>query len=242
MNKIFVITGGTSGIGKQLVKEYSKLNKVFVLSKDEKKINKMQNELNSNNVIFIKCDLNDKNDIENSFRYIGQETDHIDVLINNAAYDSMCDIEKYDYDIFSKIISTNLIGKVFCIKSSICLLKKSKYPVIINIASRLAIKPMKNSSAYCCAASGIVMLTKCAALELEKYSIRVNCISPSLIKTPLSLKSYTTKTIEKTKNISTRKRLCEINDIYNTIEFLISKKSDFINGENINVSGGILLK
>lgn len=242
MSKIIVITGGTSGIGKQLAKEYSHSNMVFVLAKNREKIMQTKKEINSKNIFFIECDLNNEKDIQKSFNYIKQKTNHIDVLINNAAYDNMSSIENYSYEEFSKIVSTNLIGKMLCIKYSVNLLKFSDYPSIINIASRLAFKPMMNSSAYCCAAAGIIMLTKCAALELEKYSIRVNSISPSLTKTPLAIKSYTKDVINDTEKKSTRKRLCEINDIYNLIEFLISKESDFINGENINLNGGILLK
>ena len=121
-------------------------------------------------------------------------------------------------------------------------MKKGSYPSIINISSRLATKPMDRSSAYCCSAAAIVMLTKCLALELENYSIRVNCVSPSLTITPLTLKSYSDYEIGEVKEKSTRKRLCEPKDIYNLIVFLISEKSDYINGENIGINGGILLK
>lgn len=243
MAKVIVITGGTSGIGRDLVKKFSKKdNLIFVLSKSKKNIEISKKEINSNNVVFIRCDLLKEDEIIKSFKYIKSRTNHIDLLINNAAYDYMSSIEEYEYEIFSKIINTNLLGKVFCLKNAIKLLKESNYPCVINIASRLATKPMNDSSAYCSTAAAIVMFTKCAALELERYSIRVNCISPSLTITPLSLKSYTQEEIECVKNISTRKRLCTSNDIYELIVFLSSKKSDYINGENVNLSSGILLK
>lgn len=243
MSRVIVITGGTSGIGKDLVKKFaSKNNKVFVLSRNEKNIENTKKKINSANVDFIVCDLLKEKDIIKAFEKINSKIDCIDLLINNAAYDYMSDIENYNYEAFSNIINTNLLGKVFCTKYALKLLKKSKYPSVINIASRLATKPMFDSSAYCCGASSIVMFTKCAAIEFEKYSIRVNCISPSLTKTPLALKSYTKDEIESIKEKSTRKRLCTPNDIYELIEFLSSKKSDYINGENININSGILLK
>lgn len=243
MSKVIVITGGTSGIGRDLVRKFSnKENFIFVLSKNKENIDISKKEINSDNVEFIKCDLLIEEDIIKAFKYINTKVNHMDLLINNAAYDFMSSIEDYDYDTFSRIINTNLLGKVFCLKNSIDLLKESKYPCVINIASRLATKPMNDSSAYCSAAAGIVMFTKCAAIELEKYSIRVNCISPSLTITPLSLKSYTEEEINRVKNISTRKRLCTSDDIYELIIFLSSRKSDYINGENIDLSSGILLK
>lgn len=159
-----------------------------------------------------------------------------------AAFDQMESIENYKKDIFEKIVNTNLVGKMICIKHSIDLLRESTYPTIINIASRLASRPMMNSSAYCCSAAGIIMLTECAALELAKDNIRVNTVSPSLTITPLAEKSYTKDEIIATAQMNTRNRLCEMKDIYNVISFLISPESDYINGENINVNGGLLLK
>ena len=186
--------------------------------------------------------MKDEESIIHMFNIIKEKYGHLDVLINNAAFDEMCSIESYSYDIFEKIIKTNLLGKMFCIKNGIELLKGSDYPTIINISSRLASKPMLDSSAYCCGAAGIVMLTQCAALELSKYNIRVNAISPALTLTPLSIKSYSKKEIEEVAKKSLRKRLCEMEDIYNLSHFLISKESDYINGENININGGILLR
>ena len=242
MNKVMVITGGTSGIGKYLTKKFSEKDYVYVFSKDIEKIEAAKKDINNDNVSFINCDITNENEIKNAFETIKNNHDHIDILINNAAYDSRDTIENYDYVEFEKIIKTNLIGKSFCIKHAVPFLKKSKYPSIINIASRLANVPMDSSSAYCCAAAAIVMLTKCSALELEKYLIRVNCISPSLTITPLSLKSYDKNEMDNVLSKSTRNRLCEPQDIYSLICFLISKKADYINGENIGINGGVLLK
>ena len=243
MNKIIVISGGTSGIGKYVTERLANLNnKIIVLSKNKEKIAQVKKELNNSNIDFYQCDLTNDEEIKKAFDYINNKYGYIDVLINNAAYDVMSDIENYKYEDFSTIVNTNLLGKTFCTKYAIPMLRKSKYPSIINIASRLGTRAMDLSSAYCCSAAAIIMLTKCSALEFEKYGIRVNCISPSMVLTPLAKKSYTEEEIESTINKSTRKRLCEMKDIYELIEFLISKKSDFINGENINISGGILLK
>lgn len=244
-NKIILITGGTSGIGKYVSKKFlEENNTLIIISKKEDSIKTAKREFidYKNKVTFIKADLSKEKQIEKAFNKINEITDKIDILINNAAWDKMSSIERYDYKDFEKIIKTNLLGKMFCIKNSVKFLKKADYPVVINIASRLSMKPMVDSSAYCCAASAIVMLTKCAALELEDHGIRVNCISPSLTLTPLAKKSYSDEVIKKTAQLSTRKRNCEMKDIYALIKFLCNQESDYINGENINLNGGILLK
>ena len=219
-------------------------NTVIITGCTQAHLNRTKKEFEKfkTSTLYIKVDIKDEKSVSDMFEIIQKKFRYIDALINNAAYDKMDSIETYNINIFEQIIKTNLTGKMLCIKYAISLLKKSQYPTIINIASRLAIKPMERSSAYCCAAAGIVMLTKCAALELSDYNIRVNTISPALTITPLSLKSYSKEEIINYSKKNLRKRVCEMEDIYNLTEFLISKKSDYINGENININGGILLK
>jgi len=243
MEKIVLITGATSGIGLYVAEQFLK-NGDSVIIVSNKGIEKTKQEFSKygDKAFFIYADLGKKEDIENIFKEVKKNFSYIDILINNAAFDKNGYIESYDYDIYKKIVEVNLIGKVFCIQGALPFLKKSKYPSVINISSRLAIKPRIDGSAYSSAAAGIVMLTKSAAVELEKYGIRVNCISPSITLTPLALQSFTRQEIDDFAHKSTRGRICTKEDVYQAIVFLSSKNSDFINGENINLNGGMLLK
>lgn len=243
MEKVILITGATSGIGLHVAERYLEQGDSVIIVSNAG-IEETKNDLAKygDKACFIYADLGKKEDIENIFIEVGKKFSHIDILINNAAFDINGYIENYNYDDYKKIIDVNLIGKVFCIQGALPFLKKSKYPNIINIASRLAIKPRIDGSAYSSAAAGIVMLTKSAAVEFEKYGIRVNCVSPSVTLTPLALQSFTHQEIDEFAKKSTRGRICTKEDIYQAIEFLCSPNSDFINGENINLNGGMLLK
>ncbi len=84
-------------------------------------------------------------------------------------------------------------------------------------------------------------MTQVCALELSKYNIKVNTVSPSLTLTPLAKQSYTEEEIKETAMKNPSKRLGECEDTANVVLFLLSKEADYINGENINVNGGILL-
>ena len=86
------------------------------------------------------------------------------------------------------------------------------------------------------------ILLGASALELYKYGIRVNTVSPSLTITPLSLKGWTAKEIEEQKESNPLKRLGETIDIANAVLFLLSDSASYINGENLNVNGGSLLQ
>ncbi len=103
-------------------------------------------------------------------------------------------------------------------------------------------KPLEEASAYCCAEAAVVMLTQSSALELSKYNIKVNTISPGMTRTPLTEKICNEGDFNNYKKNNPSHRVWKTSDISNTILFLISDQAEFINGENINVSGGILLK
>ncbi len=166
----------------------------------------------------------------------------LDGLVNNAGYDKVFSIEDLSAEEYRKELDINLVARWLCIKYAIPLLKKSDMPRIVNIASRLGSKPMQDSVAYCTSEAATIMLTKCCALELTpKYNIKVNAVSPSMTLTPFAKKSYTTEEIEQTAMENPSKRLGEIEDTVNAVFFLLSEKADYINGENLNVNGGILL-
>lgn len=88
----------------------------------------------------------------------------------------------------------------------------------------------------------LLILLGASALELSKYKIRANTVSPSLTITPLALDGWTKEEIEEHKENNPLKRLGETIDIANIVLFLLSDKASYINGENINVNGGSLLK
>ena len=176
------------------------------------------------------------------FDEVTKKYDKLDGLVNCAAYDKILSIEDLTVEEYRHELDVNVVARWQCIKNAIPLMKKSNTPRIINIASRLGTRPMEDSVAYCTSEAATIMLTQCCALELAKYNIRVNTVSPSLTLTPLGMKSYTSDEIQATAEKNPSKRLGKTEDTANLVLFLLSDKADYINGENVNVNGGILLK
>ncbi|MCI8486421.1 MAG: SDR family oxidoreductase [Clostridia bacterium] len=194
------------------------------------------------NTLFIKADVSDKKAVIDMYKKIEERFGRLDGLVNNAVYDNIFSIEDLTPEEFRKELDVNVVARWMCIKYAIPLFKKSTMPRVVNIPSRLATKPMEDSIAYCTSEAATVMLTKCCALELtSKYNIKVNTVSPSMTLTPLAKKSYTKEEIKQTAKKNPSKRLGEVEDTVNAVLFLLSEKADYINGENLNVNGGILL-
>jgi len=245
-DKIALVTGGTSGIGKEIVKQLliEEARVIINYESNEERANETLNELSEykDKILLVKADITNETEVIEMFNKIQSVFGSLDYLVNNAGINIDSWIENYSVDDFQKVINVNLVGKMICTKYAIPLLKKSKKPSIVNIASRLGTKPCVEASAYCSAEAGIINFTGASALELSKYNIRVNCISPSLTVTPMALAGWSKEEIEETKNNNPLKRLGETVDIANAVLFILSDKASYINGENLNVNGGILLK
>lgn len=241
-NRVALVTGGTSGIGKEIAKQLLINGAKVIINYGHNEENyentKKEFEEYKDKVIFIKADISNEDEVIEMFNKI----EKLDYLINNAGTNIDSYIETFYIQDFRKVIDVNLIGKVICTKYAIPLLKNSENASIVNIASRLGTKPCIEASAYCSAEAGVINFTKASALELSKYKIRVNTVSPSLTVTPLALYGWTDEEIEEQKENNPLKRLGETIDIANAVLFLLSDKASYINGENINVNGGSLLK
>ena len=150
-NKVALVTGGTSGIGKEIVKQLL-LNGAEVIinyGHNEENYEKTKKEFEKykEKVTFIKADVSNEYEVTKMFNQI----EKLDYLINNAGTNIDSYIETFDIQDFREILNVNLVGKVICTKHAIPLLKNSENASIVNIASRLGTKPCVEASAYCSA-------------------------------------------------------------------------------------------
>lgn len=244
-NRVALITGATSGMGQQMAKQLLEEGANVVINYAHNEENAKQTlELfkeYENNILMVKADISDEEQVKNMFKQVEEKYGKLDFLVNNAAYDKILSVEDLTPEEFRKELDVNLVARWMCIKYAIPLFKKSDYPRVVNIASRLGTRPMTESLAYCTCEAATIMLTQVCALELSRYNIKVNTVSPSLTLTPLAKQSYTEEEIKETAMKNPSKRLGECEDTANVVLFLLSKEADYINGENINVNGGILL-
>lgn len=245
-DKIAFITGSTSGFGKETAKELAKNGAIVILnySNDDERAKKVVEEISSVGTVgaCIKADISKEEDILKIVTIIKEKYGKLDYLVNNAAIDIGGAFETFPIEEFKKEINANLIHRFYLIQQLVPLLRKSNCPRVVNVASRYAERPLADASPLCISEAGTVMLTKVAALELSKFNIKVNTVSPALAITPLTESIMSKEDFEAYAKVNPSGRLCRPIDVANTILFLLSDKADYINGENVNVNGGILLK
>lgn len=244
--KIALVTGSSSGIGKAIAIDLANngFEVVINFSNSNEKAKEVQQEIiqYGGHAQIFQADITLEKSVNELFNYIEYSFQKLDILVNNAGIYIPDFIESHKIESWDKVLDLNLKSKFLCTKYAIPLLKKSSSPRIINIATRAAERPIEESAAYCCASAGIVMLTQISALELSKYNIKVNTVSPGLTKTPMTERVDTEADFAEYAMKNPAGRVGLPQDIAHIVSFLASDKAEFINGENINVSGGIVLR
>lgn len=239
-NKIALVTGGTSGIGKEIVIELlSKGCKVITCySSNQKNAKELEKEVENENLLIVKCDVSNEGQVIDMFKMVKEKYGSLDYLVNNAGtfIDNL--IKDFNIDDFKKVLDINLLGKVICTKHA--------YPImndkgsIVNISSHLGVVPCTESPAYCAAAAGIINFTKATALEFSDKKIRANSICPAFTPTPLSLRGWKQEEIDQKLKETPLGRFATTEDTAKLCLFLLSDDSSFITGENIWINGGRL--
>lgn len=237
-NKVALVTGGTSGIGKEIVKELIKkgCKVVTCYSSNDNNAQNLNEEISSENLLIIKCDVSNEDEVIKMMNQIKNEFGNVDYLVNNAGTFIDNFIKDFDIDDFKKVLDVNLLGKVICTKHIYSIMNNGGS--IVNISSHLGVVPCTESSAYCVSAAGIINFTKATALEYADKKIRANCICPAFTPTPLSLKGWQKEEIEKKLSETPMGRFATPEDTAKLCLFLLSDDASFITGENIWLNGG----
>jgi 3-oxoacyl-[acyl-carrier protein] reductase len=220
-NKTVIITGGTRGIGKQVVKDFKKLG-ANVLSISTKNF-----------------DLSNKDEIKKLLLLISKYK-KVDVLINNAGINYSALNVNFSLNKFNKLIDVNIKSLFLLTQAVSKKMIKNKSGKIINIGSIAADRVRAGRSAYSVSKFGVIGFTKTISIELAKYNILVNSVSPGFIDTEMTRTMLTKKEIKKLTDQVPLRRLGSTQDISNSIIFLCSDLNSFITGHNLVVDGGFL--
>jgi NAD(P)-dependent dehydrogenase (short-subunit alcohol dehydrogenase family) len=241
-NKIVIITGAGSGIGRAtallLAKEGAK---VVVSDINEENGKSVVSEIikAGGEGFFIQSDSSKAEGHESLVKGTLKKYGALDIAVNNAGIGGPIGMTgEYPLDGWQKVIDINLSGVFYGLRYQIPAMKKGGS--IINIASILGQAGTKGSPAYVAAKHGVVGLTKAAALEYAEQNIRINSIGPGYVKTPLVTNTLDDETMEGLVSLHPMGRLGESEEIAELILWLASSKSSFVTGAYYPVDGGYL--
>ncbi|TDW50114.1 L-fucose dehydrogenase [Flavobacterium sp. 270] len=244
--KIIIVTGGAKGIGLGICKVLAEENAIpFIVGRNENDNLKAVEEIKASGKEAFQtvADLTKPEDCKKAIDAIIAKCGRIDGLVNNAGVNDGVGLENGNYEDFAASLHKNLVHYYLMAQYALPYLKESK-GAIVNIGSKTAETGQGGTSAYAASNGGRNALTREWAVELLKYSIRVNAVIVAECFTPLyetwinTFENRDEKLASITQNIPLENRMTTAEEIANMVVFLLSEKSSHTTGQLIYVDGG----
>jgi 3-oxoacyl-[acyl-carrier protein] reductase len=238
-NQRILITGGSRGLGKSFAKKFCLLNsKEVIITGSKKKSPEWIKDKNLKNKIKYVCLDHLSPSFLTDLKLFLNKKKKIDVLINNAGINNNYSINNLNHETLDKILTVNLKTAVQISSLVSRLMIKNKYGKILNIASIWSKISKEKRVAYSASKSGLVGATRSMAIDLAKFNILVNALSPGFVNTELTKKNLSKTEIKKLERNIPLNRFANTDEITNYAIFLSSKLNTYMNGQNIIVDGG----
>ena len=238
-NKVVIVTGGSRGIGAQIVRDLAKLGYTVILNYNKSKecAKTIEDELKQQGfyVEIFKADVSKKEEAEDLVNFTLNKYGKIDVLINNAGISQsklFTDITDEDW---LNMINTNLNSAFYCTRETVKNMIHNKQGLVVNIASIWGITGASCEVHYSTAKAGVIGFTKALAKELGPSNIRVNAIAPGIIDTEMN-SEYSKEDVEELKNEIPLGKIGTTTSISKCVKWLI--EDDYTTGEIISINGG----
>ncbi len=238
--KTVLITGASGGIGAAIARELATAgyNLAITYNKNKESAEKLCAELPSAQA--FQCDISSFDSVEKLYTDVIAAFGAIDAVVNNAGTAFTGLVQDMTEAEILHLINTDLNGVIYSTKFAAKHMVKNHSGVIVNISSIWGVVGASCEAVYSAAKGGVVTFTKAMAKELGFSGIRVNCVSPGVIKTPM-LDQYTADDLQALADETPLGRIGTTEDVAKAVKFLISDDASFITGQNIIVDGGISL-
>lgn len=242
--KVAIVTGGSRGIGFATAKIFAENGaNVVITAKDPARIKNALDQLS--NTIGITADIKNENDVKKVVKQTIDKFGRLDILVNNAGIlPKIKQLHEIDESEWNDVLDVNLTGQFRFTKAAIPYLQKTSGS-IINISSDAGLKAYQgfDADAYTAAKAGLIILTKCWALEYAKDKIRVNCICPGVVDTDMIKPFMKTKTDrEFLDNEHPIGRIGKPEDIAKAVLYFASDDASWTTGAILTVDGGESVK
>jgi NAD(P)-dependent dehydrogenase (short-subunit alcohol dehydrogenase family) len=239
-NKVLIITGATTGIGKatkELLREHGCI--VYNLDRVQPTVR---------DAYFINCDVSKKEEVNAAVDKVLEEENKIDFLFVNAGVHLFATLEETSYTQLEEIAGINILGAFYLLKKVIPIMKQQQKGSIVLMGSDQSFVGKASSAVYGMTKGAIAQLTKSTAIDYAPFNIRVNCICPGTTNTPLlhhAVEQFAAKTgAEKNDvyftldGVQPMGRIGKPEEIAKSVAFLLSDESSFTTGSLFAVDGG----
>jgi gluconate 5-dehydrogenase/3-oxoacyl-[acyl-carrier protein] reductase len=245
-NKVALITGGASGIGKAIVQMFADQGAhTIIVDLDEAAAQKLASEIvaDGSKATAVKTDITNEMELEKLFREVISKVGTLDIVINNAGGGLPTRFFDIDLAEWNKIFNINFTAAFLISQHSARIFKEKKEGIIINISSLAGRSTSPTAGChYTSSKAGILGMTRHMARELAPYGIRVNALCPGVINTErIASRIEKQKTKKKISESIPLGRIGEPYEVAGCCLFLASELSSYVTGATLDVNGGLLM-
>ncbi len=247
-DKISIVTGGGEGIGAGIATTFAENGATVVIADINPETGqKTVDSINSNggSAKFIQTDTADHQSIKDMVSSTLDDYSRIDILVNNAARFVFGSVEEITIEDWNNVFAVNVIGYSNCIQEVLPSMKESGGGSIVNIASVSAFIAQPSFVPYNSSKGAVLQLTRCCAMDLAPYGVRVNAVCPGAVKTQATDRHIEHLGLDKEEsyiefgNGALLKRMGKPKEIANGVIFLASDEASYITGEYLVIDGGL---
>jgi dihydroanticapsin dehydrogenase len=246
LNKVVVITGGATGIGRSTALMFAQEGAKIAIGDVEKDGERVASKIveSGGMAVFIPTDVSLHGDCERLMKETVKTFGRIDILVNNAAIFMNADLLTTSGEAWRRIFDVNVLGVFNCSREAARFMVDARSGNIVHVASAGGIVALRNQLAYSSSKAAVIMMAKCMAVDLAPYNIRVNAICPGSVDTPILKKilSQSIDPVEARKAIERSRpanRIAEPREIASAILFLASDEASYVTGSSLIVDGGL---
>ena len=245
MDKIAVVTGAASGIGRAVAKRLAENDFIAVILDINEEGGKQvaaEIQRRGKTAAFIALDVTREADVQKTFQKIISDHGRIDVLVNVAGGSLLRHkIEEFPLDHWQAVIDVNLTSTFLCCRAVTGLMKSQKSGAIVNISSDIGFSGDATRSAYAAAKAGIVGFSMTLALELAPFGVRANVVAPGRIATKRVRATYSDAEWEAAAKRIPLGHAGEPEDVAEAVTFLAGDSSRHMTGQTLHINGGRIM-
>ena len=240
-NKVALITGGTSGLGKMMALALAKAGAFVWIASSRDNADETLQEIKQqgSNGSFVQVDVTSSDALEKTVSHILEQSSRIDILINAAGINPRTSAEELTLNDWQKTIDINLTAPFYLSQLVADTMRKNNWGRIINIASLQSLRAFDNSIPYGASKGGVMQLTRALAQAYSKDGILVNAIAPGFFRTNLTESLF--QNPDKLKELANKTmmgRNGEEKDIFGISVFLCSDANSYVTGQTVFLDGG----